>query len=95
MLEAGQRATNLTTQLLAFSRKAIVEPKLLDVNHVVNSSVRMLRRLIGENVRLETRLADVSPVKIDPGQLEQVFMNLAVNARDAMPKGGQLSISTK
>ncbi len=66
VLEAGQRATELTSQLLAFSRKAIVEPKVLDVNHVVESSARMLRRLIGEDVRLVTSLADVPPVKIDP-----------------------------
>jgi two-component system, cell cycle sensor histidine kinase and response regulator CckA len=95
VLVAGQRATELTSQLLAFSRKAIVEPKVLDVNHVVESSARMLRRLIGEDVRLETSLANVPRVKIDPGQLEQVFMNLAVNARDAMPGGGRLTITTE
>jgi two-component system cell cycle sensor histidine kinase/response regulator CckA len=95
VLEAGQRATELTSQLLAFSRKAIVEPKVLDVNHVVESSARMLRRLIGEDVRLDTSLAHVPPIKIDPGQLEQVFMNLAVNARDAMPGGGRLLIATE
>ena len=94
VLEAGQRATELTSQLLAFGRKAIVEPKILDVNHVVESSARMLRRLIGENVRLDTHLTATRPVKIDLGQLEQVFMNLAVNARDAMPEGGRLSITT-
>jgi two-component system cell cycle sensor histidine kinase/response regulator CckA len=94
MLDAGQRATELTSQLLAFSRKAIVEPKILDVNQVIGSSARMLRRLIGENIELVTRLGPVSPVRIDPGQLEQVFMNLAVNARDAMPGGGRLTITT-
>ncbi|VTT99254.1 multi-sensor hybrid histidine kinase : Multi-sensor hybrid histidine kinase OS=Chthoniobacter flavus Ellin428 GN=CfE428DRAFT_3487 PE=4 SV=1: PAS: PAS_4: PAS_3: GAF: PAS_4: PAS_3: HisKA: HATPase_c: Response_reg [Gemmataceae bacterium] len=95
VLQAGQRATELTSQLLAFSRKAIIEPMVLNVNHVVESSARMLRRLIGEDVNLDTRLGDVPPVKIDPGQLEQVFMNLAVNARDAMPAGGRLSITTE
>ncbi|MBL8680477.1 MAG: PAS domain S-box protein [Myxococcales bacterium] len=94
VLHAGRRAAELTSQLLAFSRTAIVEPKVLDVNHVVDSSARMLRRLIGEDVRLETNLANLPPVKIDPGQLEQVFMNLAVNARDAMPRGGRLTITT-
>jgi PAS domain S-box-containing protein len=95
VLDAGLRATELTSQLLAFSRKAIIEPKILNINHVIESAARMLRRLIGENVRLETTLAQVLPVKIDPGQLEQVFMNLAVNARDAMPAGGRLSITTE
>ena len=95
VLEAGQRANELTSQLLAFSRKAIVEPKVLDVNHVLESSARMLRRLIGEDVRLDTNLAHVPPIRIDPGQLEQVFMNLAVNARDAMPGGGRLLIATE
>jgi two-component system, cell cycle sensor histidine kinase and response regulator CckA len=95
VLEAGQRASELTSQLLAFSRKAIIEPKILDVNVVVESSARLLRRLIGEDVRLDTSLGRLPPVKVDPGQLEQVFMNLAVNARDAMPEGGSLSISTK
>lgn len=95
VLEAGQRATELTTQLLAFSRKAIIEPKILDVNQVVESSARMLRRLIGENIRLVTNPGEIPLVKIDPGQLEQLFMNLAVNARDAMPNGGQLSIVTE
>jgi PAS domain S-box-containing protein len=94
VLEAGRRATELTSQLLAFSRKAIVEPKVLNVNTVVEASARMLRRLIGEDVRLRTNLGDLLPVKIDPGQLEQVFVNLAVNARDAMPAGGQLTITT-
>ncbi len=94
VLQAGQRATELTSQLLAFSRKAIVEPTVLDVNHVIESAARMLRRLIGEDVRLVTSLAEVPPVKVDAGQLEQVLMNLAVNARDAMPDGGRLTITT-
>lgn len=95
VLEAGQRAAELTSQLLSFSRKAIIEPKILDVNQVVECSARMLRRLIGENVLLETNLAAIPYVKFDAGQLEQVFMNLAVNARDAMPDGGRLSIATE
>ncbi|HEY1066977.1 MAG TPA: ATP-binding protein, partial [Pirellulales bacterium] len=92
---AGQRAAELTSQLLAFGRKAIVEPKLVDVNQILESSARLLRRLIGENVHLETHLTEVPPVKIDPGQLEQVFMNLAVNARDALPHGGRITIRTE
>ncbi len=95
VLTAGKRAADLTSQLLAFARKAIVEPRVLDVNRVVEASVRMLRRIIGEQVRLETKLSDIPPVRIDPGQLDQVFMNLAVNARDAMPRGGRLTISTE
>jgi two-component system cell cycle sensor histidine kinase/response regulator CckA len=95
VLEAGRRATELTSQLLVFSRKAIIEPKILAINHAIESSTRMLRRLIGENVRLETSLGSIPPVKVDPGQLEQVLMNLAVNARDAMPDGGRLLISTE
>lgn len=93
--DAGWRAAELTAQLLVFSRKAIVAPKLLDLNQVVATSARLLRRVIGEDVRLLTELAPGVPnVKIDPGQLEQVLMNLAVNARDAMPRGGLLTIGT-
>ncbi len=88
VLQAGQRATELTSQLLAFGRKAIIEPQVLDLNKVLEASTRMLRRLIGADVRLDTSLAIVPTVKIDPGQFEQVFVNLAVNARDAMPGGG-------
>ncbi len=91
---AGQRATELTAQLLAFARKAMVEPRLVDVNAVVAASSRLLRRLIGEDIELITELQAVPVVRIDPGQLEQVLMNLAVNARDAMPTGGFLSIAT-
>ena len=93
---AGERAANLTRQLLAFSRKQILEPKLVDVNEVVSGIEKMLRRLIGEDVDILTDLAaDPSWVKVDPGQLEQVVMNLAVNARDAMPRGGRLTIRTR
>ncbi len=93
---AGNRAANLTRQLLAFSRKQILEPRLVDVHEVVAGLEKMLRRLIGEDVLLATDLAaDPSWVKVDPGQLEQVIMNLAVNARDAMPRGGSLTIRTR
>jgi two-component system cell cycle sensor histidine kinase/response regulator CckA len=93
--DASQRATNLTKQLLAFSRREIVEPKVLDLNQVVGELDKMLRRLIGEDIELATLLAgDLWPVKIDPTQIEQVVINLAVNARDAMPTGGKLTIET-
>jgi PAS domain S-box-containing protein len=93
---AAERAAGLTRQLLAFSRKQILEPKLVDVHEVVSGIEKMLRRLIGEDVELATDLAaDPSWVKVDPGQLEQVVMNLAMNARDAMPRGGRLTIRTR
>ena len=94
--EAGQGAGRLTRQLLTFSRRQLVEPRILDLNGVVADTERMLRRLIGEDVLLTTHLAaSMWPVKMDPGQLEQVILNLAVNARDAMPRGGRLTISTR
>ena len=93
--DAGQRGALLTGQLLAFSRKAVVEPTLLDVNAAVQGAVRMLRRVVGEDVQLETALTAAAPVLIDPGQLEQILVNLVVNARDAMPGGGRLSIATR
>jgi len=93
--DAGQRGALLTGQLLAFSRKAVVEPTLLDVNAAVQGAVRMLRRVVGEDVQLETALTAAAPVLIDPGQLEQILVNLVVNARDAMPDGGRLSIATR
>ena len=92
---AGERASMLTRQLLTFSRKEVVEPRVLDLNAVVEGAARMLRRLIGEDVRLETALApDLDRVTADPGHVEQVIMNLCVNARDAMPRGGRLTIET-
>jgi len=93
--KAGERAATLTSQLLAFSRKQMLQPKILDINKVVADTSRMLNRLIGEDIRFRTTLAPgLRPVKVDPGQIEQVLMNLAVNARDAMPDGGSLSIET-
>jgi PAS domain S-box-containing protein len=92
---AGQRAASLTRQLLAFSRKQLVQPRRLDLNRLVADFAQMLPRLIGEDIRLVTRLAPGTlRVTADPGQLEQVIMNLAVNARDAMPEGGQLTLAT-
>ena len=94
--DAGQRAALLTSQLLTFSRKAVVEPRPLDLNAVVATATKLLRRLIGEDIELTTTLTnDVPWVFADPGQIEQVVMNLAVNARDAMPRGGRLTIETK
>jgi PAS domain S-box-containing protein len=95
ILKAGQRAANLTRQLLAFSRKQILVPKVLNLNVVVIGLESFLRRVIGEDVELIIDVAsDVGNIKADLGQIEQVIINLAVNARDAMPSGGRLRIST-
>ena len=93
--EAGRQAANLTQQLLAFSRKQLIEPRTLDLNAVVRSMTTMLGRLVGEDIELTTALEpDLAPVMADQGQLHQILMNLAVNARDAMPTGGALRIET-
>jgi hypothetical protein len=95
ILKAGQRAAGLTQQLLAFSRKQIVDPKVLDLNALLLDVEKMLGRLIGEDVDLTiARGADLGQVKADKGQLEQVVVNLCVNARDAMKDGGHLRIET-
>ncbi len=93
--EAAQRAASLTRQLLAFSRKQVLQPKVLNLNDVISSLEKMLQRLIGEDIELLTMLEpDLWSVEADPGQIEQIVMNLAVNARDAMPSGGKVSIET-
>ncbi len=93
---AGQRAAGLTRQLLAFSRRQVLTPRLLDLNEVVQGMAEMLRRLIGEPVALVTRLTSArARIMADKGQMEQVIMNLALNGRDAMPAGGVLTIATE
>jgi PAS domain S-box-containing protein len=92
---AAERATSLTRQLLAFSRKQMLTPKVLDLNAVITENLKMLTRLIGEDIDLVMIPgSELGAVKADPGQIEQVILNLAVNARDAMPHGGKLTIET-
>jgi signal transduction histidine kinase/CheY-like chemotaxis protein len=94
--DAGLRAAELTRQLLAFSRQQVLQPRLVDLTQIVRGMERMLKRLIGDDVELTAHCApDLGTALVDPGQMEQVIMNLAVNARDAMPDGGQLTIETK
>jgi len=93
---AGERAGSLTRQLLAFSRKQVLAPQTLDLSTVVGEAENILRRVIGEDVRLEVACdPGLHRVKADPGQIEQVLMNLAINARDAMPNGGRLAIAVR
>jgi PAS domain S-box-containing protein len=93
--DASERATTLVRQLLAFSRKQILQPKILDLNNIVLGLDNLLRRLVSEDIEMKTLAGEnVGAVKADPGQIEQVIMNLVVNARDAMPDGGRLTIET-
>jgi two-component system, cell cycle sensor histidine kinase and response regulator CckA len=93
---AADRAASLTGQLLAFSRKQVLWPQLIDLNEVVEGMATMLTRMLGEDVVLSTALdPELGPTLADPTQLEQVVLNLALNARDAMPNGGSLSLRTK
>ena len=93
---AGERAAELTRQLLAFSRRQVLKVEPVDLNRVLRGLEKMMRRLIGEHIEIELKLADgLGLTRADPGQIEQVIVNLAVNARDAMPEGGKLSIHTK
>ena len=93
---SAERAAGLTRQLLAFSRKQVMQPRLLNLNEVIRSVERLLQRLVGDDVVLKLDLArDLVAIRADPGQLEQVLMNLVANARDAMPEGGQLTLSTR
>jgi PAS domain S-box-containing protein len=93
--KAARRAAALTRQLLAFSRKQVLEPRVIDLNAIVQNLDKMLRSLISENIELKTQLAgDIDAARADPNQIEQVIMNLAINARDAMPEGGSLTIET-
>jgi len=94
--KAGERAGSLTQQLLTFSRKQVLHPTILNLNEVVSELEKMLRRVVGEDVTLETiKASSLSHVKADPNRIEQILMTLAVNARDAMPRGGTLRIETK
>jgi PAS domain S-box-containing protein len=96
VLDAAERASSLTRQLLAFSRKQVMKPKVMDLNETVADTSRMLRRLIGEDIEFATRLdRNLGKVNADPSQVGQVILNLAVNARDAMPTGGRLLIETR
>ena len=95
ILNAANRASILTKQLLAFSRRQVLQPRLVNVNHLLTNMETMLGRIIGEHISIETALdPELGLIKADPHQLEQVVMNLAVNARDAMPNGGVFRIET-
>lgn len=93
--KAGERSAQLTHQLLAFSRQQVLQPVVLDINEAITDTIKLLERLIGEDVKLVIALnSRTGRVNVDPGQLSQIIMNLAVNARDAMPNGGELTIET-
>lgn len=92
---AGERARDLTMQLLAFARRQVISPRAVDLSEVVDHSLHLVRRLLGEDVEIDTLLLpDLGSVQVDPAQIEQVLLNLAINARDAMPSGGRLTIQT-
>jgi two-component system cell cycle sensor histidine kinase/response regulator CckA len=96
ILKAGNQAAALTSQLLAFSRRQIIQPKSIDLNHVITDIEKMLRRVIGEDIVFRTDLSpELQRVKADPNQMGQVLINLAANARDAMPRGGMLTVRTE
>ncbi len=93
--KGGERAAALTRQLLAFSRRATTQPRIVDLNAAIRNLEEMVRRLVGENIRFQIQLSDsIGRVRVDPAQLEQVIVNLVVNARDAMPQGGVITIRT-
>ena len=96
ILKAAERGANLTRQLLAFSRKQIVEPKILNLNEKLGDLTNMLSRLVGEHIEIHSHFSpELGQVRIDPSQFEQIILNLVVNARDAMPHGGRISIETR
>ena len=93
--KAGERAASLTRQLLAFSRKQVIKPEVLDLNEVMNETEKMLKRLIGEDIEFQTVLEpELWKVHMDPGQIDQIIINMVVNSRDAMPQGGKLVVET-
>lgn len=95
ILKAGARAASLTRQLLAFSRQQVLRPRSIDCNTIISGIEKMLKRLIGEDLSVMVRLdKKLGKVMADPGQVEQVIMNLVINSRDAMPNGGEITIET-